>query len=368
MVVEARDELAVGDDTGVNPGTPIATAPESRGSTYGPGRTVGSSAATSSTPLPAPTATPRRSLRRRIRARTIDLGAGVVGRLPESPLIVLAEATGEAWYRAAPKRAAQARLNLRRVCVSLAAQGRGSDRVRAAATDPAALERLVRSAFRHAARYYLEVARAPRMDAAYIRDRLFVETPGAVADAFESGDPTIFVGMHFGAIELPTMLLVQASGRTATAPMETIDDPDLQAWFRRTRGASGIRIVGLREARRELTNALRRGDPVGLVGDRDLTGGGIDVPLFGAPAPLPARPGLLAIETGARIYVMAVRRTGRGRYRGRVELVPVPTEGSRRQRLTEFLAGEAQAFERAIADAPDQWWAVFFPIWPDLVP
>jgi hypothetical protein len=26
----------------------------------------------------------------------------------------------------------------------------------------------------------------------------------------------------------------------------------------------------------------------------------------------------------------------------------------------------AAAFEDLIADAPDQWWAVFFPLWPDL--
>ena len=26
----------------------------------------------------------------------------------------------------------------------------------------------------------------------------------------------------------------------------------------------------------------------------------------------------------------------------------------------------AAAFEDLIADAPEQWWAVFFPIWPDL--
>jgi hypothetical protein len=26
----------------------------------------------------------------------------------------------------------------------------------------------------------------------------------------------------------------------------------------------------------------------------------------------------------------------------------------------------ARAFERVVEDAPEQWWAVFFPIWPDL--
>ena len=30
------------------------------------------------------------------------------------------------------------------------------------------------------------------------------------------------------------------------------------------------------------------------------------------------------------------------------------------------MARIAVAFERIIEDAPDQWWAAFFPIWPDL--
>ena len=31
-----------------------------------------------------------------------------------------------------------------------------------------------------------------------------------------------------------------------------------------------------------------------------------------------------------------------------------------------FLAAQADAFERAIADAPEQWWTAFFPIWDDI--
>ena len=84
--------------------------------------------------------------------------------------------------------------------------------------------------------------------------------------------------------------------------METIDDPALQAYFVRTRGALGIHIVGLREARRELMAALERGEPVGIVGDRDLTGGGMPVRLFGAPTSLPLGPALVAIESGAPTY------------------------------------------------------------------
>jgi KDO2-lipid IV(A) lauroyltransferase len=237
--------------------------------------------------------------------------------------------------------------------------------VRAAARDPRALERLVRAAFRHGARYYLEVARTPALVGHDLDERMAIETPDVVAGAFAAGRPVIFVGLHFGAIELPALYLAARVGG-AVAPMETVDDAGLQDWFVRTRGAAGVRIVGLREARRELLAALRDGTSVGLVGDRDLTGGGLPVTLFGAPANLPLGPAMLAVESGAPLYVVGVRRTRVGRYVGRLDHVDVPAEGSRRDRVTAAMTGLAAAFERIVATAPEQWWAVFFPIWPDL--
>jgi phosphatidylinositol dimannoside acyltransferase len=300
-----------------------------------------------------------------IRTRALIAASWLACRLPERPLVGLADLAGAAWYRLAPRRAAQARRNLARVCGALDAAGQGSAAARAAAHDPRELERLVRAAFRHGARYYLEVARTPALSERDLADRLVIETPDIVDEAFGAGRAVIFVGLHFGAIELPALLLASRVGG-AVAPMETVDDPGLQDFFVRTRGAAGVRIVGLREARRELLTALREGTSVGLVGDRDLTGGGLPVTLFGAPANLPLGPAMLAVESGAPLYVAAVRRAGKTRYRGRLERVDVPSAGSRRERVTAAQTGLAAAFERAVAIAPEQWWAVFFPIWPDL--
>ncbi len=307
----------------------------------------------------------RGTVGQRIRAWLVALVSALVVRLPEGPLTRLAELGGELWYRLASARAAQARRNLRRVARSLAHRDLGSPLVRAAATDDRALERLVRAAFRHNARYYLEVARVPALRDRDIDQRVLIETPDTVAAAFENDRAVIFVGLHFGAIELPARFLAARVGQ-AVAPMETIGDPALQAWFVRTRGASGIRIVGLREARRELLASLRNGVSVGIVGDRDLTGGGLPVPLFGAPADVPLGPAMLAVESGAPVFVAGVRRAGVGRYRGRLEPVAVPADGTRRERVVATTRAIAAAFERIIADAPEQWWAVFFPIWPDL--
>ena len=300
-----------------------------------------------------------------LRALVLRAVSWILVRLPEAPLIGLADLAGGAWYRFAPKRAAQARRNLRRVAEALSAIDATPPEVRTAATDPEALERLVRAAFRHNARYYLEVARAPGLRQRDLDQRLLIETPEIVDEAFESGHPVIFVGLHFGALELPARLLASRVGQ-AVAPMETLDDPALQAWFVRTRGAAGVRIVGLREARRALLTALRDGISVGLVGDRDLTGGGLPVTLFGAPATLPLGPAMLGVESDAPLFVVGVRRVGRGRYLGRLEPVTAPREGTRRERVMATTGALARAFERIVADAPEQWWAVFFPIWPDL--
>jgi lauroyl/myristoyl acyltransferase len=299
------------------------------------------------------------------RARALEAASWLACRMPEGPLVGATELAGDLWYRTTPRRAAQARRNLRRVATWLAEHDRGTPLARAAAHDSRALERLVRLAYRHAARYYLEVARTPGVRPADLEARLEVDTPEAVADAFTPGRPSIFVGLHYGAIELPALFLAARVGG-AVAPMETLTDPDLQDWFIRTRGAVGVRIVGLREARRELGAALKAGTSVGLVGDRDLTGGGTLTELFGAPARLPLGPALLGIESGAPLFVVAVRRTTPGHYIGGVERVDVPTEGTRRERATLATERVAQAFERRIEQAPEQWWAVFFPIWPDL--
>jgi KDO2-lipid IV(A) lauroyltransferase len=301
-----------------------------------------------------------------IRGRLLFAASWLACRLPEGPLVTVAGWAGDLTYRLSPERAAQARRNLRRVTRSLVDSGLADARTRAAATDPRALEQLVRSAFRHHARYYLEILRAPALDPSMFDRRIHVENPAHVDAVFARSSPTIFISGHLGPIELPGLYLASRSGQRVVAPMESVGDPALQDWFVRTRSAFGVRIVGLREARRELSASLKRGEHVGLVADRDITGGGVEVPFFGALAPIPVGPAFLAIESGAPLQMAGIWRTGRLTYRGRLDEVPVAAEGARRERIAQTVAAEAAAFERLIARAPDQWGAVFAPIWPDL--
>jgi phosphatidylinositol dimannoside acyltransferase len=311
-------------------------------------------------------ARPRRSLARRLRARALVAGSWLACRLPERPLLAVADFAGELWCRLAPDRRRRARRNLGRVARWLADRDLGTPEARAAGRDPRALSHLVRQAFRHSVRYYVQLARAPIVDRAYLDRWLVFEDEAAVLAALDAPGGKLFVGMHIGWFELPALIAATRNGRPAVVPSETISDPDLQAYLVGTRRRMGLELVELGGARRLLTAALERGETVGLLGDRDITGGGIDTELFGAPAPLAAGPALLAMETGVTPYVFGVWRTSDGVYHAALQRVPFPPEGTRRERVTAYLDAEARAFERFVAEAPEQWLAIFHPIWPDL--
>lgn len=309
-------------------------------------------------------------LDQRLVAAAVSVLSSLLQRLPDRLLHRLAAAAGIALYLAWPSRRALVRANLRQICRSLAASGRASPPVRAAVANRLALERLVMAAFGHYLRYYLEVALAPAYTPAYLAERLRVESPEPVAEALQqrSGEGTgrIFIGLHLGALELPGLFAVQRAGVPITAPMEAIPNAPLQNYLVRRRGSIGVRLIPIRGARGRLLRALARGEIAGLVADRDLTGNGVPVTLFGGQTRLPAGPALLAIESGARVYVAAARRTGPGDYALRAITLEARRAGTLRERMTAFIQAEAKAFEILVADAPEQWWTIFFPIWPQL--
>ena len=311
---------------------------------------------------------PRRGLRRRIADDATALlvigGLKLMLHMPDRPVWALADLAGWVSYHLSGTRRNRARRNLRRILEWMAANGRGDASYRASAGDPKALEKLVRAAFRHHAHYNVELARAPRFTEKWVRERLEVENPAEVEAWLVKGQALILIGLHFGAIEVPGIYAKYRLGRIVS-PMETISNARVQRYVFSTRDTIGIRIVTLADAG-QLLAALRNNEAVGLVADRNLSPGGIEVQMFGAATKIPAGPVLLAAETGAPVYMSAVRRIGGGRYRGRVRQLPTPEGASRRERSRAMARDEAALFEEFIIDAPEQWLAVFHPIWPDL--
>ena len=281
--------------------------------------------------------------------RAADLVAHL---LPRGAAYALADLIGWAWYRLAAKRRALVTANLARVS---AATGRPSG--------GPALRRLVRQAFVAHARYYLEVLRIPRAS---------IEAVGAMVsvDEWEHWEPILRQGaviatLHLGNPE-PYGSLLAARGLHAVVPIEEIRPRGLFEFLLARRASGrGATLVPLAKARRPMIEALRRGDLVGVLADRDLSGTGHRTLFFGLPATLPMGPASLAILSGRPLVAAAAWRAGPERFHARVWLVEAKLSGDRRADVAALTEALARRMEEAISLAPEQWFACFQPIWPE---
>jgi lauroyl/myristoyl acyltransferase len=290
-------------------------------------------------------------------------------RLPDKPLYRAAFAIGSGLCLLLPERRRLVRANLKRVVEWLVAEGSASPRVARAARDPRSLDRLVRDTFGHWVVSYAEAALGPRYSGEELARRFTAAYPEASAEALsvpEPGQPgPIHMAMHFGSVDLSALYGARVGRLPLTGPMEFVDTPLARAYFDRVRNEMGVTIVPVAGAAEAMTEALARGEAVGIVADRNIIGRGSAVQLFGGPVRLPIGPALLSVQTGASLFLEAIERTGPGEWLGHtIPLRPEPG-ATRREATRQILEQEVRAMERVIARAPEQWTTLFFPIWED---
>jgi phosphatidylinositol dimannoside acyltransferase len=224
---------------------------------------------------------------------------------------------------------------------------------------PRELGRAVRRGFASYGRYWVEAFRLEDLTAASIRGRLRIEGREHIDTALAAGRGAIFASPHIGNWDAGGAWLA-ASGYPATAVVERLRPAELYERFAVYRRALGLELLPLddgSETLRGVIRALRAGRLACLVCDRDLTGGGLEVRLFGGRALMPGGPASIALKTGAPLLPCTVyhdRRPGHWRAVVHPPLEPERSGDIRKDTLalTQRLAAE---FEVLIAAAPEQW-------------
>jgi KDO2-lipid IV(A) lauroyltransferase len=229
----------------------------------------------------------------------------------------------------------------------------------------AAVRRAAREAFRCQALNYVDLMRLDRvtpreLDASVVRGDL---TP--FVDVVAQGRGVIIVSAHVGNMDYVAQWL-GLQGYRVHAAMERLQPECLYQLVKRQRESAGLRIHPVAaETVGTLTEALRRGEVVALIADRDINDSGIPVDFFGAPARLPAGPALLALRTGAPIIAAFGGRLRDDRlYVSARPPVYLTRTRNLRGDLHQGVQTVARLLEEGIRRAPAQW-IVFEPIWKE---
>ncbi len=223
--------------------------------------------------------------------------------------------------------------------------------------------REVDRAFASYGRYWLEAFRLPSVRTDALEGAMCYEGIGNIEEARALGRGVLLAMPHVGAWDWGGAWLA-ASGFPLTVVAEVLQPDELAAWFAAWRRRLRMTVIPLDEgAGRGVTAALARGEVVGLLCDRDLTGEGVDVSFFGERTRLPAGPATLAVRTGAPLLPCCVLFEG-DHHRG-IVLPPLDTarRGGLRDDVARITQDMADALAGLIRRAPEQW-HVFQPNWP----
>lgn len=223
--------------------------------------------------------------------------------------------------------------------------------------DPRVLDRFTTRAFASYARYWAEGSTLPAQQPGLIHSRIdMVEGAVELAQAMNEGNGVVIALPHVGSWEWGGALLARM-GFPMTAVAEQLDPPELFEWFVAKRRAIGLEIEPLdHRAGTVMLSTLKAGGLVGLLCDRDLTGDGISVDMFGRKVQVPTGPATLALRTGAALFGGVVY-SGPGSQHTAHIIGPIPAarEGRLRAdvaRVTQLLADEVAGL---IARRPEQW-------------
>jgi len=221
-----------------------------------------------------------------------------------------------------------------------------------------------REAFARYARYWFDTFAVLNLTDEELGRRHVVDGREHMEEALAKGRGVIFALPHMGNWDVSGRW-VSSTGNRIVSVAETLEPQRLYDLFLRHRRDLGMDIIGLSEGGvgQQLAADLAENAVVALVADRDLTGRGVEVEMFGATRRIPAGPALLSISTGAALVVVAVYETRDGWRCVMSKPIEVPPSGDRREDVRALTRLMAAGFERGIASSPPDW-HLFQPGWP----
>jgi KDO2-lipid IV(A) lauroyltransferase len=266
-----------------------------------------------------------------------------IKRLPERPAYAIFERIADQVWRRRGPAVTQLERNLGRIV--------GRD------TPEPELRELSRRAMRSYCRYWCDVFRLP----VWSRERVIASVTTENEEVFRAGLRTgrgLIVPLPHSANWDLAGAWACLTGAPLTTVAERLRPESLYDRFVAYREGLGMEVLpadGGRSVFTTLQARLRAGGLVCLVADRDLSASGVRVEFFGETAQMPPGPAALAISTGAGLLPAALSYQPDGLLVRFQDEIPVPTEGSNREKIAVMTQRLADAYAKGIAARPEDW-------------
>lgn len=233
------------------------------------------------------------------------------------------------------------------------------------------LRKRARWVFRTSCRNFWDLACLPRMDRERLAEMHYVEKGSwdLIDEAMAKGSGAILVSAHLGAFDFIGQYVLTGRHRPLVLTSPTVPDY-LFAGVTYWRSSLGGRLeVVSSHSLRHIVQAMRRGEFVAMVGDRNFGGPGYPVEFFGVPTRLPVGAVKLARETGAPLIpVLAYRKSAQHRTREfyfRIyDPIYIERTDNRERDVAVGMRRVVSVLEESIRRAPEQW-VMFQPVWPE---
>ena len=284
-----------------------------------------------------------------MRERLVDsayaMGWSAVKHLPEPAARALFQQIADTAWRRQGKGVQRLEANLRRVRPHA-----GGGEIR----------ELSRAGMRSYLRYWLECFRLPVWDAERIARSFAPEGEDRINTVLAEGRGLVLALPHMGNWDLAGAWAVSHLGHRFTTVAERLKPESLFDRFVAYREGLGMEVLpltgGTAPTLSTLAERLRAGGLVCLVGDRDLSAGGIDVDFLGATARMPAGPAVLALQTGAALLPVTLWYDSTPVMKGAVHpRIAVPDAGTRREKSVAMTQAMADVWAEGIQSHPQDW-------------
>jgi lauroyl/myristoyl acyltransferase len=223
------------------------------------------------------------------------------------------------------------------------------------------LRGLSRAVMRSYARYYLETFRLQTIADERITAGMHVnqEQVDLTLEYLKNGRGVIYALPHMGDFEQAGRWVILVGAGSFTTVAERLKPESVFQRFLAFRQALGMEVLATTGGPHPfgvMAQRLRAGKLVCIVADRDLSDTGVEVDFLGEKALFPAGPAALAVQTGAALMPVACWFVGDTEWAAHVhEEIPVPAEGTRKQKAAAMTQALAAVFEQAILEHPEDW-------------